>query len=328
MLIRFYRGSHPSSFFTIPFIALLCWIPLVFLRPESFIVQVANPMPVYEWLYNGLSRLHIFFQFFITWLLVSIQAVYLNQLIVKHELFPRLNFLPALLFITLSVIFPEMMQIQPALFVNLILLVVLDKVFLLYKNPEPLRLAFDASFLLAIATLLDSSSVSFYFYLLLSLAILLPFRWRVWMIVLIGFALPYYFLSVYAFMINSLADFWQHIASAFPTIHFTLPFFKPIEVAALSMVVFLLVISVFSISRHFYRNVIRIRKYFQLLFLFTLFALFSFLLKPAILLHTLFIMIVPFSVFLSYFFLQVKKKAIAEFLYILLVVFIILTRFR
>src|SRR5690349_8932336 len=127
MLIRFYRESHASAFFTIPFIALLCWVPFAFLRPDSFVVEVPNAMPIYQWLYNGISHLNIFTQYAISWLLISIQAIYLNQLIVKHELFPRLSFLPALLFITLSVLFPEMMQIQPALFVNLILLAVLDK---------------------------------------------------------------------------------------------------------------------------------------------------------------------------------------------------------
>src|SRR5262245_54690428 len=136
MLIRVYRNSHPSSFFTLPLVALLCWIPFVFFRPESFIVSVPNAMPLYEWLYSGISRLPIYVQYIVSWVLVSLQAIYLNQLIVKHELFPRLSFLPALLFISLSLLFPEMMMIQPSLFVNFILLIVLDKIFLLYKNPE------------------------------------------------------------------------------------------------------------------------------------------------------------------------------------------------
>jgi hypothetical protein len=231
MLIRVYRDSHPSSFFTLPFIALLCWIPFIFFRPETFIVQVPHqPMPVYEWLYSGISKLHVFVQYIISWILISVQAIYLNQLIVKHELFPRLSFLPALFFITLSVLFPEMMQIQPALFVNLILLIVLDKIFMLYKNSEPLGKVFDASFLLATATLMDSSALAFYLYLLLSLVILLPFHWRVWVISLIGFALPYYFISVYFFLTGSLRDFWVHkIPNAFHILHFIPPNVKPME---------------------------------------------------------------------------------------------------
>src|SRR5258706_3007040 len=106
MLVRFYRDSHPSSFFTIPFLALLCWIPFLFLQPESFIVQVPQPMPVYEWLYSGISKLHIFAQYFISCLLISVQAIYLNHLIVKHERFLRLSFRHAFRFITLAVMFP------------------------------------------------------------------------------------------------------------------------------------------------------------------------------------------------------------------------------
>src|SRR5262245_39246469 len=108
MLVRIYRSSHPSSFFTLPAVALLCWIPFVFFRPETFIEHVLRPMPLYEWLYSGISHLHIYVQYIISWVLISVQSIYLNQLIVKHELFPRLSFLPALLFITLSVLFPEM----------------------------------------------------------------------------------------------------------------------------------------------------------------------------------------------------------------------------
>ncbi len=328
MLVRFYRDSHPSSFFTIPFLALLCWIPFLFLQPESFIVQVPRPMPVYEWLYSGISKLHIFAQYFISWLLISVQAIYLNQLIVKHELFPRLSFLPALLFITLSVMFPEMMKIQPALFVNLVLLMVLDKVFLLYKNPEPFRQVFDTSFLLAFATLIDSSAIIFYFFLLLSFIILLPFHWRIWIISFICFALPYYFLSIYLFLSGSLAGFWlQKIPKAFFIIQFIPPHFKPAQIIAVSVLLFLLLISVFSVSRHFYRNIIRIRRYFQLIFLLMLFALLSLFFTPAISLQSICIMVIPFSIFFSYFFLQVKKKAFAEFSFLLLMVFIILVRF-
>ena len=327
MLLRFYRNSHPSSFFTIPFIALLCWIPFLFFRPESFIMEVPRPMPVYEWLYAGISRLNIYVQYFISWLLISVQAIYLNQLIVKHELFPRLSFLPALIFVTLSVLFPEMMRIQPSLFVNLVLLMVLDKVFLLYKNPEPLGKTFDASFLLAFATLIDSSAVAFYIYLLLSLVVLLPFYWRVWIISLIGFALPFYFLSVYLFLTDSLSDFWQKIPQAFSVIRFMPPTLNASQVISLSVLLLLVTLAIFSISSHFYRNIIRIRRYFHLLFLFLVFAALSTLLTPAISLRSLCILLIPLAIFLSYFFLQLKKKAFAEFSFLLLVVFIILVRF-
>src|SRR5689334_16541651 len=231
MLLRFYRNSHPSSFFTIPFVALLCWIPFIIIRPQTFIVQVPDAMPIYEWLYSGISRLHIWLQLTISWLLISIQAIYLNQLIVKHELFPRLSFLPALLFMTLSVLFPDMMQIQPTLFVNFILLMVIDKIFLLYKNPEPLRQVFNASFLLGVATLIDSSAIVFYLYLLLSLIALLPFYWRVWVISLVAFTLPYYFMTVYFFLTDSLAGFWlQKIPKAIRFVQFVPPHLKPLQI--------------------------------------------------------------------------------------------------
>lgn len=327
MLIRFYRESHPSAFFTIPFIALLCWVPFVFLRPDSFVVEVPNAMPIYEWLYNGISRLHIFGQYAISWLLISIQAIYLNQLIVKHELFPRLSFLPALVFITLSVLFPQMMQIQPALFVNLILLVVLDKIFLLYKNPEPLGKVFDASFLLAAATLIDRSAIAFYFFLLLSLITLLPFYWRVWLISLIGFALPYYFISIYFFWNDALGNFWlQKIPKALQLIQFVPPQLAPIQITTVGLVLLLFTFSVFSVSRHFYRNIIRIRRYFQLIFLLMLFAVISLFLTPSISLHSSCILVIPVTIFFSYFFLQLKRKAFAEISFFLLVVFIILVR--
>src|SRR5258705_3097102 len=327
MLIRFYRNSHPSSFFTIPFIALLCWVPFIFLRPQTFIVQIPDAMPLYEWLYAGISRLHVWVQFAISWLLVSIQAIYMNQLIVKHEFFPKLSFLPALIFVTFSVLFPEMMMIQPMLFINLILLMVLDKIFLLYKNPEPLRKVFDASFLLAVATLIGSSALAFYFFLLLAMVILLPFYWRVWIISLIAFALPYYFLSVYFFLTDSLSSFWlQKIPHAFRFIQFVPPHLKPLQIATLCVLLLIFIFSVYSVSKYFYRNIIRIRRYFQLIFLFIVFALLSLLFNRTISLQSICILTIPLSVFLSYFFLQVKRKVFAGISLFLLDVFIILVR--
>lgn len=326
MLVRFYRESHASSFFTLPCLALLFWIPFVFFRPESFIVNVPDAMPVYKWIYGGISQLNVFAQYAISWLLVSIQAIYLNQLIVKHELFPRLTFLPALLFIILSVMFPEMMRIQPALFVNLLLLMVLDKVLMLYKNPQPLGKVFDASFLLGIATLIESSSITFYFYLLFSFIILLPFNWRVWIISFVGFALPLYFLSVYLFLTDSLTGFWQKIPSAFRLNHFITPQLKAIQVVSLCMLLLLFLISALSVSRHFYRNIIRIRRYFQMIFLLTLFAALSLFLTPFVSLQSVCIVVIPFSIFFSYFLLQLKRKTLAEISFFLLLLFIILVR--
>ncbi|HLG34638.1 MAG TPA: hypothetical protein VI757_07115, partial [Bacteroidia bacterium] len=265
MLIRFFRSSQPGLIFLIPGFALLWFVPIALSPAESFIEMPQHAMPVYEWLATAIGKLPFIVQLIISWVLISAQAIYLNQLIIKYELFPRLNFLPALFFVTLSVLFPEIMKIQPALFVNFILIFVLDKIFRMYKNPEPLREVFDCSFLLAVAMLLQSSSIAFYFFLLLSLVILLPFYWRTWVISLIGFALPFYFISIYFFWIDRLGIFWNlKLPAAFTFIPVVLLKFNTGQLAVSLLVFLIMVFSLRSVAKHFYKNIIRTRRFFQI----------------------------------------------------------------
>lgn len=327
MLIRFFRSSQPGLLFIVPLLALLWFIPFVFKPVESFIEIPSHPMPVYEWLASIIGKLPFMAQLILSWILISVQAIYLNQLIVRHEVFPRISFLPALLFVTLSVLFPEMQKIQPSLFTNLILLMVLDKIFRMYKNPEPFREVFDSSFLLGVATLVQSSSIAFYFFLWLSLIVLLPFYWRVWVISLLGFALPFYFISIYFFWTDQLGLFWNL------KIHASFSFIKtltlPSDTVAFSLLIFVLLVLVFSIrsvAKHFYKNIIRTRKYFQLIFLFLISGIISLLLTQKISFEGMLPLLIPLSILMAYYFLQIKKMALAEFLFTLLLGLIIFGR--
>ncbi|MBK5284422.1 MAG: hypothetical protein JJE25_03380 [Bacteroidia bacterium] len=327
MLIRFFRTSHPSSFLTIPFIALLWWIPFFLNHPESFIENPQHTMPLYEWIFAGINKLPVVGQLILSWLIISAQAIYLNQFVLKYELFPRPGFLPALFFITFYVLFPEMMRIQPSLFVNLILLIVLDKIFLLYKNAEPFGQVFNSSFLLAVATFIDSSSVIFYIFFLLSLITLLPLYWRIWLISFIGFVLPYYFISVYFFWTDSLGDFWQRkIPESFSYFQLTPLNFSVSQIVLFSFIFLLLFFSIRSVTKHFYKNIIRTRRYFQIIFILLFTAGISLFIGESIHLKSTCVMVIPLSLLFGYYFHQIKKGALSEFLYLIFIALIIIVR--
>ena len=327
MLIRFFRSSQTGLLIIVPLLALAWFVPFVLKPVDSFVEIQKHPMPLYEWLANGAGRLPFLVQLLISWLLISAEAIYLNQLIIKFEIFPRISFLPALFFVTLSVLFPEMQKIQPALFTNLILLIVLDKTFSMYKNPEPLREVFDSSFLLAIAALLQSSSIAFYIFLLLAFITLLPFYWRVWVISFIGFTLPFYFISVYFFWNDQLALFWNlKIHASFSLVKFVPLHLSVQQIFVLIFIALLLLFAIRSVSKHFYKNVIRTRKYFQLIFTLLFTGLISLLLTESFSLQSILPLLIPLSVITAYYFLQIKKITLAEFLFSLLVALIILVR--
>jgi hypothetical protein len=328
MLIRFFRSSQPGLLFIVPVIVLLWFIPFAFKPAESFIEMPKHAMPLYEWLAKVIAKLPFIAQLSVSWILISIQAIYLNQLIIKHEIFPRLSFLPALFFVTLSVLFPEMQRIQPSLFTNLILLIVLDKIFMMYKNPEPFREVFDSAFLLGVATLIHSSAIVFYFFLLLALIVLLPFYWRVWVISLVGFILPFYFISVYFFWTDQLGLFWNlKIHASFSFIKILSLQFNSASTVLLGFVLCILIFSIRSVARHFYKSIIRTRKYFQLIFMLLIMGAVSMLLTQHISFEGMLALLIPITVLMAYNFLQIKKIVLAELFYVLLLGLIILVRF-
>jgi hypothetical protein len=196
----------------------------------------------------------------------------------------------------------------------------------LFKNEAPVSPLFDGCFLIAIASLIYFPAVVFFVLFMISLAILRPFNIREWMISLIGFFLPYFFLGVYFFWEGNLKTGWTSLLESFskhaPQMDFVIS--KPLLFLFI-LLGLLFVLSMNLLRQNFYKNVIRTRSNQQVLLLFFVIAVLSCLPPKTIPLYHFTLLAIPLSVFFGYYFLAVKKRTwIAELLSWLLVGLIVL----
>lgn len=280
-----------------------------------------NPMPLYNLVSGFLSVMPSWVAGFFGFALATSQAFHLNYIVGKHEVLYKNSYLPALFYILFLAIIPQFLSINPVLFVNSIMLVVIDKLFRIYKNPAPLALIFDSCFLISTASLIYLPSVAFVLLAVMAILILKTFSWRDWLVGLIGLALPLFFTFVYYFWVDGLTElrdkfFLRNIRELWDPGGLVIQGYR-ITLAVVSVV---FILTVVRIRQHFYKNANRIRNFQQVIFIFLGVGLISLALTvDSLALYRFSIIVIPYSIMVSYYFLAAKKRWWPEVLFWILV---------
>jgi hypothetical protein len=325
-MIRFFKSQQPATLFIIPLVVFILWFQAFFRQP--FIVN-ENGTPLYNLFLNFLGSLPVFLQVLITMSFISIEAIYLNNIMNRYEVLYKSSYLPAFMYtLLMSLSFP-LLSFNPVIPAAFFLIRALDKTFALFKNDAPVPPLFDGCFLIAVASLIYYPSAIFFVLFLVALAILRPFSVREWMISTIGFFLPYFFLGVYFFWTDQLKSGWKSVVENLVMHHaqkdfiITKPFF-----CLLVLLGFILLLSMNLLRQNFYKNVIRTRSNQQILLLFLILAAVSSWMLKVVSLYHFTLMGIPLSVFFGYFFLAVKKRVwLSELLLWSLIVLIVWNHF-
>lgn len=319
MLIRSFRTIQP--------------INIIVLAILSFVLRVipaikGQPLPVEE--YNeplsallfdvlNLDDMNYTLNIFITGFLVFIQALLLNQIVNRYTIFFKSSYVPALMYIIIMNSIEVFSTLNPQLFCNFLLLIILDKIFSLYKTYKAMSTTFDLGVLFAVCSLLYFPYILLTLITWLSLIFFRPFNWREWFCGLLGLFIPYFFLFIHFY--------WQDDVNHFYTLFHPLNQMNKMDIYMASndfySLIPLLIVFIFSANKlreSFFKNIIQVRKTYQLLFMLIILSILSFYIKgyahPA---HFMMLSI-PTAVYLSYYFLVGKRAWIYEgFAYLMLV---------
>ena len=323
MILRFFKTNQPAAAFAIPLVVLVLWLPGFF---HPALSEVADGMPVYHWLLKLVRPLPDAVIKFLCIVMVSGQAIFIHRIVVRHEVLFKNSYLPSLMFAVIASCLPEFQQFSPVLVVNLIMLVVMNKSFALFKEAFPVSRIFDCGFLVALASLIYLPAVFFFLLFLIGLLVLRPFHWREWAVAFIGFVLPYFFISVYFFWADELKQFYAWLF----TNHINHRLFYEIQFTStltllMAILAGILVLSLFKLRDNFYKNAIKTRIVEQVIIIYLIIATLSALLQPVITLQQFELLAFPLCIFFAYFFLSVKRwlwMYEALFLLLLVVIFI------
>lgn len=320
MFIRFFKSNQQATLFALPILTFLLWV-MGF--KNHVVLSNLNGMPLYKVLLvsNG-SGAWIFYKI-LAFVLVVVEAIYLNLVLNFHEVLYKRSHLPSLFYCILMSLFVPFLNLNAVLAINFLLILLLDKILLLYKS-NTLTIAFEGSLIIGLCSLIYFPSIVYCIMLFLGLLILRTFSWRDFIGSLIGLLLPYYFFSIYLFWVDGLGDFWLKLIPSFFNHSIKLGFnlAAPQKVLMLTYAA-LLVLSLFKLQTNYFKNTIKVRNFQIVIGLFLIISASSFVLCPIIQIEHLCIMAIPSSIFISYYFLSVKNRLMLELVFLFILFLII-----
>jgi hypothetical protein len=304
-MIRFFKSPQPAIMIIIPIIIFVFWI-----RSAGVIaMNLPHGLPLWDTIASLVASMPAWLSFVMLFLIVCAEAIYLNVVLNKHEVIYKNTFVPALIFALFVSITPQFMQFHPVHLVMLLLIRVFDRLFALYKNEAPVAALFDTGFLSGIIALLFLPGVIVLPLILTALTIQRPIKIKEWLIVIIGFMLPFFFLSILMFWKHALPAFWADYLSHLRNIHSTVA--VSLSTPLLSALIFvgvLLLLSLIKLQANFRKNIVRTRVFQQIVFIFLLLSCGSLFILKQIELRDFLFMLIPVTVFCSYLFISAKRR--------------------
>jgi len=320
MIIRFFKDSSPVGYLLA---LLMLGAALIAWGRFEVAIDASESMPLYQIFTSAIALLPVWSIGTIIFLLIGSQAYHWNTVVANHEVLYKKSLLPLLLFIIFATSLPVFLSLNPVMPVISFTIIILDKLFKIYKNPNPLSLVFDSAFLAGISTLFWFQAIWLIPFLLIAVFILKPINLRDIVVLLIGFCTPFLLTFVCLFLLDKGPI--GELLFPLSRLEFQL---NPIELIKkegifISMVVVTMILSVWRINRNFYKNATRVRMYQQTVFLLLLFILIGVWASGKDHSYGYYFMSIPFATMVSYYFLIGKKKWWSE-LYFLIIVLCLL----
>jgi hypothetical protein len=150
--------------------------------------------------------------------LLFIQASLLNRIANSLRLLPKNNFLPGMSYILCTSLLPEWNYFSAPLLVNSLLIWIWYRTTGLYNHNRPKTAIFNIAVLIGVLPLIYSPALVFTLFFLFALLLTRTFKITEWMVALLGFTTPYYFLFVFLY----LTDQWSW-SKIIPNLSFHLP---------------------------------------------------------------------------------------------------------
>lgn len=325
MIVNTFKGGHPVGFVIAPVILIV----MAVIGAGNGVVRMETmEMPLYQFTADLFS---VFPDWAVTTVvigLIGFQAFQWNKIIADYEVLYKKSLLPLLLFTVFANAVPDFFSFNPALVVTSIALVICEKLFSLYKNPNPLRIIFDTAFWSGVACLFWFPAVTLFLFVLVSWIILKNVTGRDLLVGLIGFVLPFFLAAVMLFWTDS-QDPINRVIPILDSTSMFYPFNAINQNSKWSLAVFgiFLLLSVWRINRNFYKNATRVRLFQQAVFLLFIFIPLSVFLSPGSLLISFYPLVIPISLMLSYYFLLGKSIWWGELLFTALITSVLLLSF-
>jgi hypothetical protein len=322
MLIRIFKQNSPLTPILLFGFGLLLWADgFIFYNKVSPVVDDPAPLfGLFASLLEGLPLLSMVVAF----ALLLLQVFIVNYMVHANNLLSRPSWLPGFIYLVLMSSDPHMISFHPLLLANLFLLIALARALVAYSEGDVMLEVFNVGFLIAIAGLFYYPALLFFLWLILVLGIFFLLHPRGLVAAIMGFLTPFFFLYTWFFLSDQLGVRLEQMQTQYDPL---LILEQPFSLFSTIMIIFLALLSFLAFMKltmvYITDKPVRIRKRFRVLIFFFVFSLVSILVVTDYFDVHHALMMIPLSVVLSVFFIEMKRKWLAEVVFYLFLALVI-----
>ena len=320
-MIGIFKQKNPGNAFVLLVYALVLKFS-IFIHPVTPSLHREDNY-LYRIILNALNTLFnsapIFFSI-LTFLLLFTQATLFNRICNHQKILPRPNFLPGMSYILVTSLLPSWNYFSAPLLINSVMIWVFYRMTALYNNNRSGVAIFNIGILTGIVTLLYLPAMAFLLLVFFALLTMRPFRIREWLMGLLGFTVPYYFLFIVLYLTNQWN--WKNVV---PQILFRLPGI-PSSIWITCGIVLLVVpfmIGGYFVQANLNKMLIQVRKIWSLLLLFLLVGVIIILINHVNFYENWIVTAVPFAAFHAAAYYYSSGKILLQVMHWLTFVFIL-----
>ena len=326
MILRTLKSNRSINLILFPLFGIILWLKSL-MYPFSYQFFIGeNDSILFAPIYNitrNFDLVNVIFSLVFVILIATIM-----QFINDRFSFIRVRTkLPATLFIIIVSGFTQLHTLHPVFPAAIFLLFAIYNLFNTFEKTKPYSSIFNVGFLIGTGTLFYFNLIVLFPAFFIGITILTRENsWRGFVILLIGFLVPFIFTFTYAIFTDQtleiLKTFEENILT--PVNHFRTNI--PLHVL-LTFLVLLTITGSIKILQQYDSKKVSTRKYFTIFSILFLFSMLSFLFIPVTSQEMLVITAIPVTYLISNLFVFMKSRFWSEFLFILLLAIVIFMQF-
>jgi hypothetical protein len=259
-------------------------------------------------------------------LLVIAEGFLLNRIIDTHKILPERNNLVAFFYILFSSIHPSFLYANPVLFSNLFVIIALGQLLSIYNQKNVLREVFNASLLIAVASLFYFPAILMILLIWATFIIIRPLEWRNYVISLFGPLLVAIWTVAYYF----LTDQTELLVIKYGSFN---NYFEQLSISGFSYVlvgvlVVIALVAFGSLLRGLSKNTVRVKNLLRIVSIYFILSLLTFFLTSQDYFSTYAFVLVSFAIYTANYFDYLKRNWIGNALITLLIVLVLYNNYR
>lgn len=322
MLLKLFKRTGPGAISLIVLTLLMVWASaFISLRDRFSLYFDLDPMPLYG-LLSSLIGTHPLIGIFFSLLLLVSMAFLMVSLNTNLVFINERTFLPALIYILLSGLFPQYQLMNPAIFAAVFLMLAIKRIMEAYRIAGTAYNFFDAGILIGIGSLFYANLIWFGFIIIIGIALLRTGNPKEIALSFTGLITPYVLSLGFYYVLGKdpveLLNVLVYNLFGKPSAYA----FTSLTVVAIIFAGICTALSIFYLITVMDSKKISSRKTFLLLLWLFFISGGVFVAVPSASVEMIWIAGIPVSYLLAHYFVFVRKKLIPEILFSLLFIII------